>query len=166
MRAPTQVLRDEYESLHGRVEMIRAVADMVDQSQADPLRRGLDEISRFLSEEVVPLCLAEEQAELPVVRKLLGAPETVAPMQRECASVRRLARELAAIRTRMDAPGGIGRETVNLRRVLYGLYELLNLHLVNEEEVYLPLLDRKLTPDGAQQVIRDVAQVESRVAHW
>ena len=39
-----------------------------------------------------------------------------------------------------------------LRRVLYGLYTLVKVHLAKEEEVYLPLLDARLSPAEARQM--------------
>jgi iron-sulfur cluster repair protein YtfE (RIC family) len=36
-----------------------------------------------------------------------------------------------------------------LRRILYSLYTLLKLHLAKEEEIYLPLLETKLTAEEA-----------------
>jgi len=31
--------------------------------------------------------------------------------------------------------------------VLYGLYAIVKLHFAKEEEVYLPILDQRLTPN-------------------
>jgi iron-sulfur cluster repair protein YtfE (RIC family) len=39
-----------------------------------------------------------------------------------------------------------------LRRVLYSLYALLKLHFAKEEEIYLPLLDIKLTAEEAHSM--------------
>jgi hypothetical protein len=36
--------------------------------------------------------------------------------------------------------------------VLYGLYALIKVHLIKEEELYLPLLDTKLTPETAEDL--------------
>jgi hypothetical protein len=42
------------------------------------------------------------------------------------------------------------KQANDLRRVLYGLYGIVKLHFAKEEEVYLPLLDTRLTPEEAQ----------------
>jgi hypothetical protein len=34
--------------------------------------------------------------------------------------------------------------------VLYGLYALVTLHFAKEEELYLPLLDARLSPEAAR----------------
>ena len=38
-----------------------------------------------------------------------------------------------------------------LRRVLYGLYAVVTVHFAKEEEVYLPILDARLTREEAAQ---------------
>jgi hypothetical protein len=43
-----------------------------------------------------------------------------------------------------------------LRRVLYGLYALLKVHFIKEEEIYLPLLDMTLTEGEMRQVYNDM----------
>ena len=39
-----------------------------------------------------------------------------------------------------------------LRRVLYGLYALVKVHFAKEEEVYLSILDARLTPEEAHRM--------------
>jgi iron-sulfur cluster repair protein YtfE (RIC family) len=34
--------------------------------------------------------------------------------------------------------------------VLFGVYGLVKIHFAKEEEVYLPILDQRLTPEAAQ----------------
>ena len=36
--------------------------------------------------------------------------------------------------------------------MLYGLYTLVKVHFAKEEEIYLPLLDARLTPDEANRM--------------
>jgi hemerythrin-like domain-containing protein len=57
--------------------------------------------------------------------------------------VGRLTEELSALR---NAPDNAN----DLRRVLYGLYTLVKVHFAKEEEVYLPLLDARLSEQEAQ----------------
>ncbi len=45
-----------------------------------------------------------------------------------------------------------GVQVQALRRVLYGLYALVKVHFAKEEEVYLPLLDARLSPAEARQM--------------
>jgi iron-sulfur cluster repair protein YtfE (RIC family) len=43
-----------------------------------------------------------------------------------------------------------------LRRVLYGLYALVKVHFAKEEELYLPLLDARLSPAEAEHMFADM----------
>jgi cyclophilin family peptidyl-prolyl cis-trans isomerase len=85
-------------------------------------------------------------------RNLMGAPEATATMSRDHAAFGRLVEELGALQAQMD--GASLRETQEkaLRRVLYGLYAVVKIHFAKEEEVYLPILDGRLTADEAHQL--------------
>ncbi len=55
-----------------------------------------------------------------------------------------------------------------LRRVLYGLYALVAIHFAKEEDIYLPLLDTRLTAQEAQQMFKEMEraaqEAKSKVA--
>ncbi len=72
-------------------------------------------------------------------------------MSRDHVEVGRYIDELAALREELaDRPTSVQIES--LRRVLYGVYALLKVHFAKEEEVYLPILDERLTPESAQEM--------------
>ena len=105
---------------------------------------------------LIPHAQAEDAALYPIVGRIMGAPEATATMRRDHAEVGRLTGELGALRARLAA--GVAEEAVlrDLRRVLYGLYALVTVHFAKEEEVYLPLLDARLTADAATELFRDM----------
>lgn len=164
MRALTQPLRDEYEALLGRVEVLRTVADAVATAPAGTIRRGVDAALAFLREEVVPMACAEYQAQYPVVGRLLGSVASTAPMAKECQDLQQLTDELRQIRLRLDLPGGAVREANDVRRVLYGLYELLRVHVLSEQQIYVPLLEARLSAADAHQMVNAMADAEERAA--
>jgi hypothetical protein len=51
------------------------------------------------------------------------------------------------VRTQID--GGVfeSRVAAELRRILYGTYELLKVHIAKEEEIYLRILEDELSTD-------------------
>jgi hypothetical protein len=49
-----------------------------------------------------------------------------------------------------------------LRRVLYGLFALVELHFAKEEEVYLPILDANLTAEQAADLFH---KMEAAAGH-
>ncbi|MBI3166382.1 MAG: hypothetical protein HYZ24_16985 [Chloroflexi bacterium] len=60
------------------------------------------------------------------------------------------------------------KQTKVLQRVLYGVYALVKLHFAKEEEVYLPILDQRLTPESAREMfeaMEDAAHKAKHAAH-
>ncbi len=81
-------------------------------------------------------------------------PATVRPR------TRREAREaeLAALRQlRGRGRSAKGKPSV-LRRLAYGLYAIVRLHLAKEEDVYLPLLDARMTAGQASSLFAAMAR--------
>ena len=148
----TQPLRDEHKELFPQVESLRIAADAVGAASTAALQRDVNEAYAFLTRHLIPHAQAEDRALYPMVQRVLGAPEATATMSREHVEVGKLTEQLAALRPALDA-GPLSETQANaLRRVLYGLYAIITVHFAKEEEVYLPLLDARLTPEAAQQM--------------
>jgi hemerythrin-like domain-containing protein len=145
----TQPLREEHAALQPFIEQLRTTADAVGEAPPEALRALVDAAHEFLANHLIPHAQAEDEALYPVVGRLLGAPEATAVMSREHAVVVRLTRELATLRATLTGPTLAPDTAAALRRVLYGLYALVQTHFGNEEEVYLPLLEAGLTPAEA-----------------
>jgi iron-sulfur cluster repair protein YtfE (RIC family) len=148
----TQPLRDEHKKLLPHIELLRTVADSIGTAPRESVQQGVEETYQFLIHHLIPHAQAEEHALYPVVGRLIGAPEATATMSRDHAAFGRLVEELGALQAQMD--GASLRETQEkaLRRVLYGLYAVVKIHFAKEEEVYLPILDARLTADEAHQL--------------
>ena len=151
MATITQPLRDEHKELFPHIERLRTMADATGTTPLPELRRGVDEAYSFLTRHLIPHAQAEERALYPVVDSLLGAPNATATMSRDHIEIGRLTEELGALRLRLAQVTAIDEGLArDLRRVLYGLYALVRVHFAKEEEIYLPLLDARLTPEAAQ----------------
>jgi iron-sulfur cluster repair protein YtfE (RIC family) len=87
-----------------------------------------------------------------MVGKVMGAAQATATMSRDHVEVGRLTDELAALRLELATVHLDDRQVKALRRVLYGLYALVKVHFAKEEEIYLPLLDARLTSDEAHEM--------------
>jgi iron-sulfur cluster repair protein YtfE (RIC family) len=154
----TQPLREEHRDLLPHLTQIQAIADAVGAVPIASLRQGIDEISAFLTHQLLPHAQAEERALYPVVGKLMGAQEATATMSRDHVEIKRLAEQLEKLRSQL------GNETLEvsqehaLRRVLYGLSTLVAVHFAKEEEVYLPLLDTHLSPREAKPLFETMEQ--------
>lgn len=152
MAALTQPLREEHKELLPHIESFRAAADAIGSAPVDVVRGQVDEVYDFLRHHLLPHAQAEEQALYPVVGKVMGALEATGTMSRDHVEVGRLTEELGSLRMQL-AEGTIeGSRAQALRRVLYGLYALVKVHFAKEEEVYLPLLDARLSPEEAREM--------------
>jgi iron-sulfur cluster repair protein YtfE (RIC family) len=102
--------------------------------------------------ELLPHAQAEERALYPVVGRLMGAPEATATMSRDHVEVGQLTQELGSLRSHLVGTSMSASQEQALRRVLYGLSAVVKVHFAKEAEIYLPILDARLTADEAHQV--------------
>ena len=108
----------------------------------------------FLQQHLIPHARAEEAVLYPAVEEALGAPGITATM---AADHREIIRRIAALAATAIHDGEPSKDQVeSLRRQLYGLSAILDLHFAREEELLLPLLDAHL----------DENQVRAVVAAW
>jgi iron-sulfur cluster repair protein YtfE (RIC family) len=148
----TQPLRDEHKELLPHIELLRTVADSIGETPFESLRRGVDEAYAFLTHHLLPHAQGAEGALYPVVGRLMGAPEATATMSRDHVEVGRLTEELGSLRSHLDGASVGASQVQALRRVLYGLYAIVRVHFAKEEEVYLPILDARLTAEEASRM--------------
>ena len=148
----TQPLRDEHKELLPHVKQMQVVADMVGNAPLASLRQEIDETYLFLTHHLTPHAQAEERALYPVVGRLMGAPEATDTMSRDHVEIARLTEQLGELRSHLGSESLDMFQEQALRRVLYGLFALVSVHFAKEEEVYLPFLDTRLTPDEARHL--------------
>jgi iron-sulfur cluster repair protein YtfE (RIC family) len=148
----TQPLRDEHKELYPQVEALRLAGDAVYESLTSSAHAKIEEAYHFLTQQLIPHAQAEEKALYPVVQKVMGAPQATATMSRDHVEVRRLTEELGTLRVHRSQLTITSIQAMALRRVLYGLYALVKVHFAKEEEIYLPLLDVKLTAEEAHEM--------------
>jgi iron-sulfur cluster repair protein YtfE (RIC family) len=154
----TQPLREEHKELLPHIEAIRLAADAIGETPLSELRPQIDGVYDFLAHHLLPHAQAEEAALYPVVGKVMGAPEATGTMSRDHVEVERLINELGLIRSSTTGSTLTTSQIKDLRRVLYGLYTLVKVHFAKEEEVYLPILDARLTPDEARRLFENMEQ--------
>jgi iron-sulfur cluster repair protein YtfE (RIC family) len=164
METITEPLRAEHRELLPKIERIRLVADAVGFLPVSVLRKQVAEVHAFLTHELVPHARAEDVAFYPVVAQVMGAPDATATMRHDHVEVAGLVDELGALEPELAAPS-LPLEVVRaLRRILYGLYALVKVHLVEEEEIYLPILEAGLTEEEAKEMFRamEIAAVREK----
>ena len=144
MAALPQGMRDEHRELGAHIELLRTVADSIGSAPTEALREGVGQASIFLIHQLIPHAQAEEQVLYPTVARLLRAVEAPETMSRDHLEVIRLTEELEALRLHLFYAPLSEADEQALRRVLYGLYAIIKLHLAKEEEIYLPILEARL----------------------
>lgn len=145
MKTLTQPLRDEHEELLPHLEHILGLADVIAAGANPTLVERVGKIHGFLADDLLHHADVEEEALYPVVAGVMGAPEATATMSRDHVEIGRLVEELRVVKDQL-VDGSISHRQANeLRRLLYGLHAIVKLHFRKEEEVYLPLLDARLT---------------------
>ncbi len=151
MTTITQPLRDEHKELLPQAEILKKAADEVSEELSEGSWQNIRHAYEFLAYHLIPHAYAEDQVLYPVVQKVMGAPQATATMSRDHVEVGRLTEELKNRLPSRLAPLS-GDQVAELRRLLYGLYALVQVHFAKEEEIYLPLLDARLTPDEANRM--------------
>jgi heavy metal translocating P-type ATPase len=133
LSAGRQVLL-EHAAMERETAQLRRLADELGRLPSAAARMRLEEVKRFLHDELLPHEQGEEQHLYPVVSRYIGGPESVAVARREHAEIAHLSRVLSGMIDALDPGGPDDEELIGLRRVLYSLSAVLSLHRSGEEE--------------------------------
>ena len=137
----------EHANLRPDVARIRTVADALDPGHPQESLAMVRDIHRFLVEELGPHEQAEDAILYPVLAGLLGGKDPTATMSRAHVEIAHLIRRLGHVLDDIDPDGPDNDDIIELRRLLYGLHAILQLHFAQEDEGYLSLADDTPTTD-------------------
>ena len=158
----TQPLRAEHRELLPHVEALAFAADAVGTVPLADLSKQVDESYKFLTTDLIPHAVAEDEVLYAKVDSLIGSngrTRATDTMRRDHLEVGILTDELGRLRRQLHEGELCTACHKELRRVLYSLNAVVGLHFAKEEEVYLPLLDRELTAAEAQQMFKRMAVI-------
>jgi hypothetical protein len=132
----------EHDELRDTISLLRDAADHL-AAGADPAAlEVLKRANAFLTERILPHEQAEETQLYPALARPLGSGEATATMSRTHAEIQRLSDRIGTHLALAQASNGIQQDQVeDLLACLYGLYTLLRLHFLQEEENYFTLTD-------------------------
>ncbi len=164
MNTLTQPLREEHKDLFPHVDRIRQVAEAIGDAPIAEIRDGVEEVYDFLAYHLKPHAEAEDAALYPVVQNALGSPNATRTMSRDHVEVGSYIEELASLRNSL-ADALTANQVNSLRRVLYGVYALVKVHFAKEEEIYLPLLEKFLTPETAREMFEAMEAAAHEAKH-
>jgi len=161
MNTVTQRLRDEHKELLPHLEHILALADQIQEGTDSTLVDRVAKLHGSLAEDLLHHAHVEEQALYPVIAGAMGAPEATATMSRDHVEIGQLVTELGTLSSQLLGDTVNHRQANELRRLLYGLHAVVRLHFLKEEEVYLPLLDTRLTEAEATALMEALGKAEA-----
>jgi heavy metal translocating P-type ATPase len=151
--------RDEHRHLRPRVQALRQLADRLDELEPAQARAEIEEARSFLVDVIVPHDRAETASLYPKVADLIGGQDPTATMDREHSEIERLILFFTRLVDDLPAEGPGAPDHTELRRVLYGLYAILEMHLTQEDEAFFALIDSK--DGGAAAPLATVARPPS-----
>jgi hypothetical protein len=147
MTLPTQT-HEHHERLISHVDRMPALGDLVGSSATETVRAQLDELVPFLTGTLIPHVDAAEKTLYPELERLQQNAHSMTPMRREHGQIRHLVDNLVSLCAKFDAGTPGIRDTVALRRSVFGLYALLKVHLA-EEELYMHIVERGVSADAS-----------------
>ena len=130
----------EHDRMRDDLSLLRDAAHQVSAGGGAEAMGTLRAADDFLQDTLLPHEDAEDSALYPALSRPLGSAEATATMSRMHAEIHRLAQRLHSHREMADAAGTVTAEqSDDLLACLYGLYALLCLHFVQEEENFFVL---------------------------
>jgi heavy metal translocating P-type ATPase len=135
-------LRTEHDAVLPVIDQIRTVADALSTHDRD-LGPSHALLGR-LENELLPHERADEAVLMPLVARALGGSESTAALSRTHAEIEHQILRVHRLLADLDNETAQPEDIVELRRMLYGLYAVLQLHNAQEEEGAFSLV-----PDGA-----------------
>lgn len=150
-----EMVDEKQKVLLSNTNSLAAVADSVGVSSLSELREGIDESIRFLANDLIPFCEITHSIVYPVIGEMFGSLNSTNTMSLDIVEIRHLTAELEKLHQVLNHNDEINVfESNKLRAVLYGLHAIITLHLSKEAEVYMPMLDKRLT-DEERTVLAD-----------
>jgi soluble P-type ATPase len=132
----------EHDEMRDTIGLLREAADRLAAGNNPAALQALARVHTVLTDQILPHEQAEEARLYPALAGPLGSGEATATMSRTHAEIQRLSDRISAHLGRAQARGAIQPDQVDdLLACLYGLYAVLRLHFVQEEENYFTLAD-------------------------
>ena len=130
----------EHDRMRDDLSILRDTAAQVSAGDRRAALATLQAADGFLQDTLLPHEDAEDAALYPALAGPLGSAEATATMSRMHAEIHRLSQRLRSHREIAEAAGAVTDEqSDDLLACLYGLYALLCLHFVQEEENFFVL---------------------------
>jgi iron-sulfur cluster repair protein YtfE (RIC family) len=158
----TEPLREEHKELLPHIAAMETAGDAIGTAPREAQVEQVHASYEFLTKQLIPHAIAEDKVLYVEVNRLIGSngsTDATDTMVRDHTEVGTLTERLGTLGGRLEKGKLSTAEEQDLRQVLYTLNGVVGLHFAKEEEVYLPLLDRELTAEQAQQMFEEMEKV-------
>ncbi len=136
-----QVAHEHHERILAHVDRLPELADLLLTSSADDIKARLVATNDFLTGTLLPHVDAAERSVYPELERMFQNRHSMRPMRNEHDELRKLVGDFGKLSAELrEGRVTLGR-SLALRRVIFGLYALLKVHMA-EEEAYLRIIER------------------------
>lgn len=157
----TEPLRLEHRELLPDIEALGLAADAVGRAPEPQVRELIAKAHDFLANHLVPHATAEDAVLYPAVEAAMHAPGATDTMRRDHVQA---IRDIEALGREVADPTPLDDvRRRRIQRLLDGLHAVVSLHFAKEEEIYLEVLDKSLTPDAAAAMFEQMEKVAAAV---
>lgn len=158
----TDPLRQEHQRLLAPLQQLRHFADEVGELSPQACRAGLQQALDFVNCRLLPHAEAEDRVLYPAVARLMGARLATRTMSADHQAVFRMGGKLQALLAGLQQQAPDANALNTLRRLLYGLYAVVKLHLWKEESVYWPLLESRLDQHEMDELLQAMQAADAQ----
>jgi soluble P-type ATPase len=145
---------NEHIAIREDLESLRQAADALGTEPPATAIARIRVVHETLVEDVLPHEQAEDESLYPVLARVLGGTDPLAPMSRAHAEIAHLVRRLGSLLDEIDESDPDETDLAELRRILYGLHAILRLHTLQEDESYLSLAASEAESGSVQDLQR------------
>ncbi len=139
--ALTQRFRNEHLAIRVDIDRLRTAADTLGVVDPAESMVRIRQAHKLLVDEVRPQEEAEQKVLYPALDRILGGSDPTGPMSRAHVEIAHQIKRLGQLLDDIGPDGPDEDDVAELRRLLYGLTAVLQLHTAQEEESYLSLVD-------------------------
>jgi heavy metal translocating P-type ATPase len=141
-------LHAEHRRLGPALERLRNLADQMDTMAPLQLRAALADVHHFLTVDLLEHERLDEKEIYPTIAAQLSGEDPLGAFSRTHQEIFHLARLLELLIGELPQAGPDPHDLPDIRRLLYGLHAVLQLHFAQEEELYQSVSD----PYAAERV--------------
>ncbi len=155
MRSLPGTSHEHSELIEPHVDRLPELAEMLGNVSPEEFSATFQEECSFIIGQLVPHIEAIETNLYARLEQVMDKRHSMAPMRLEHERLRGLFGSLCGYSVLVAEERLTEVDEIGLRRVLYRLYAMLKVHLA-EEELYLGVLDRNLSPEEKDTLARGI----------